>query len=103
MDQNLIQQPVSLNAGYKLIFDNIDMNVKPRYMRCDARTQSLHYVQAYGVKDRMAYSSFASEQKIKMNLYSVLPTSDDYDSIKKYFTVLISRILHGYLVMTSRN
>ena len=89
--------PQSLNAGYKLVFDNIDKNVKPRYMRCDAQTKSLHYVQVYGVKDRVDYSSLTSEHKTEMNLYSILPTSDDYESIKKDFATIISRIVHRHL------
>ena len=58
--------PQSLNAGYKLVFDNIDKNVKPRYMRCDAQTKSLHYVQVYGGKDRVDYSRFTSKHKTEM-------------------------------------
>lgn len=26
-----VEQPNSVNAGYKIVFDNIDKNVKPRY------------------------------------------------------------------------
>ena len=39
--------PKSFNAGYKLVLDNIDKNVKPRFMRSDSQTLSLHYVQVY--------------------------------------------------------
>lgn len=95
--QSSALQPQSLNAGYKLVFDNIDKNVKPRYMRCDAQTKSLHYVQVYGVKDRIDYSLFTSEHKTDMNLYSILPTSEDYESLKRDFGVLISRIMHRHL------
>ena len=41
----------SINAGYKLVFDNIDKTVKPRFMTQDSQTETLHYVQAYAVKD----------------------------------------------------
>ncbi len=95
--QTFAKQPSSLNSGYKLVFDNIDKNVKPRYMRCDAQTQSLHYVQVYGVKDRIDYSSFTSEQKTEIEVFSILPNSEDYDAVKKIFTVLISRIMHKHL------
>ncbi len=66
-------------------------------MRCDAQTQSLHYVQVYGVKDRIDYSSFTSEQKTEIEVFSILPNSEDYDAVKKNFTVLISRIIHKHL------
>ncbi len=81
--QTFAKQPSSLNSG----FNNIDKNVKPRYMRCDAQTQSLHYyVQVYGVKNRIDYSSFTSEQKTEIEVFSILPNSEDYDVVKKNFT-----------------
>lgn len=89
----------SLNSGYKLVFDNINKNIKPRYMRADAQTISLNYVQMYGVKDRIDYSSAVSCQRssVELNLYDILPSSRDYDSLKQDFTVLISRMIVNYL------
>ncbi len=52
----LSTEDVSVTAGFKVVFDNIDMNVKPRYMRGDFQTRSLHYVNAYAVKDRINFS-----------------------------------------------
>ena len=43
--------PPSLNAGVKLVFDNIDETVKPRHMTLESKTTSLNYVQAIAVKD----------------------------------------------------
>lgn len=43
--------------GFKLVIDNVDSTVKPRYMREDAQNLSLHYVQMYAVEDRVDYSS----------------------------------------------
>ena len=40
----------SVNTGYKIVFDNIDMNVK-----------SLHCVQSYAVKDRVNYDNLSNE------------------------------------------
>ena len=91
------QQPLSLNAGYKLVFDNIDKHVKPRYMRSDSQAVSLHYVHVYGVKDRIDYSSLSSQKPTELNLYDILPSAEDYDSLKKDFTTLISRMLHTHL------
>lgn len=92
-----IEEPLSAIAGYKLEFDNLDKNVKPRFMRYDSQTVSLHYVQVYAVKDRIDYSIFSSEKPTTMNLYDVLPTSDDYELLKQNFTVLVSRIIHSHL------
>ena len=49
-------RPQSATAGYKIVFDNIDKTVRPRYMTYTSQTQSLNYVQAYAVKDRVDYS-----------------------------------------------
>ena len=50
--------PQSVNAGVKLVFDNIDKTVKPRHMTLESQTTSLNYVQAIAVKDRIDYSFF---------------------------------------------
>lgn len=36
--------------GFKVVGDNIDKTVKPRYMRGDAGGQSLHYFDSYAVR-----------------------------------------------------
>ena len=33
--------PQSVNAGYKIVFDNIDKTIKPRHMTADSQTTSL--------------------------------------------------------------
>ena len=51
----------SVNTGYKMVFGNIDMNVKPRPMTSDKQTRSLHNVQSYAVKDRVNYDNLSNE------------------------------------------
>ncbi len=62
-------------------------------MRSDSQTVSLHYVHMYGVQDRIDYSSFSSQKATEMNLYSILPSAEDYDLLKKDFSILISRMM----------
>ena len=87
----------SINAGYKLVFDNIDKNIKPRFMRSDSQTVSLHYVQAYGVKDRINFSSYGCERPTQSNLYTVLPDTADYELLKRNFQGLISRMIVAHI------
>jgi hypothetical protein len=63
-------EPLSVNPGSKLVFDNLDKTVKPRHMRKDAQTRSLHYVQAYAVKDRVNFA-FESDKRCEseVNLF----------------------------------
>ena len=87
----------SINAGYKLVFDNIDKTLKPRFMTQDSQTTILHYVQAYAVKDRIDYSSIGDEQNNETNLYKILPDSEDYHLLKERFVIHVSRIISTYL------
>ena len=87
----------SNNAGLKLVFDNIDKTIRPRNMTQDSQTSTLHYVQAYGVKDRIDYSKITNDQKTETNLYKILPDLDDYILLKKRFVVHVSRIITTYL------
>lgn len=82
---------------YKLVGDNIDKNVKPREMRADNQTRSLHYFHTYGVRDRIDLSAFSSEIKVpdvsSIQLENFLPSSRDEKIMKKNFGVIIGRIL----------
>ena len=84
---------LSLNPGYKIVFDNLDKNIKPRYMRSDSQTKSLHYVQSYTVRDRIDFSAFSDQPPTEVNAFDVLPSQDDYNLLKADFSVLISRLI----------
>lgn len=36
----------SVNAGYKIAFDNVDQSIQPRQMRIDSKSKLLHLVLA---------------------------------------------------------
>jgi hypothetical protein len=40
-------------SGFKIVADNIDKNIKPRYYRSDTKVNALHYCHCYGLKDRI--------------------------------------------------
>ena len=65
-------------------------------MTQDSQTKTLHYVQAYAVKDRIDYSGIG-EQKNETNLYKILPDSEDYHLLKERFVIHVSRIIIAYL------
>ena len=50
------QQISSQVKGAKIIGDNINKNVKPRFMRSDHQGKSLHYFHGYAVQDRFNLS-----------------------------------------------
>ena len=41
--------------------DNVDKNVKPRDMRLNSQTTSLHYFHTYAVKDRICFSHLSTD------------------------------------------
>ena len=85
-------------AGHKLVIDNIDKTVKRRDQTIDAQTTSLHYVQVYSVKDRVDYSKFStSRPSPSESLYSIIPTSSDYQTLKDNFSILVARVLVEYI------
>ena len=66
-------------------------------MTQDSQTITLHYVQAYAVKDRIDYSSIGDEQNNETNLYNILPDSEDYHLFMERFIIHVSRIISTYL------
>ena len=97
--RNTCCQPQSFNAGFKIVFDNVDKTVKPRHMSINQQSQSLHYVQAYAVKDCIDFSTISDKRgdEGEQNLYSLLPDSEDYAILKKRFSIHVSRIVTTYL------
>ena len=56
--QKILSQRVT--AGFKIVFDNIDLTVRRRHTTEERQSLSLHNVNAYAVKDRVDYSTFSS-------------------------------------------
>ena len=67
-DSSIEAQP---KPGYKIVIDNIDKNVKPRNMRVDAQTKSLHYVQMYSVKDRIDFGKLSDIPLQVRNVWTI--------------------------------
>ena len=84
-----------------LVGDNIDKNVRPRNMRNDHQTRSLHYFHTYAVHDHVDISHFSSETSIPnvgtIQLDNLLPTNHDQQSLLRNFEVLVRRTLCKYI------
>lgn len=76
--------------GYKVVGDNIDKNVKPRFHRQEHKGQSLHHFHGFAVKDRVDLTSF-SPPLAEIDASMLLPSSADILALKKELEVLISR------------
>ena len=86
--------------GYKLIGDNLDKDVKPRYTRIDRQTQSLHFFYYYAVKDHINLSTISDEPNpyldlpvCNLPLKHILPTTLDHQALAQNMGIILSRIL----------
>ena len=86
--------PECQTSGMKLVLDNIDKTVRPRHQTSDAQTKSLHYIQVYGVKDRVNFTGLStSPPPIDKSVYDILPSGIEYQTLKDNFAILVARIL----------
>lgn len=88
-------------CGFKCVGDNIDKNVKPRFMRTDKRTRSLHFFNAYAVQDRVDCSNLAcskvSSGGTSLDVSKIYPNDEDWYQLNQNCTVLLSRVLVEYI------
>ena len=80
-------------TGFKIVGDNIDKTVRPRHVRLDRQTQSLHYFNSYAVKDRVNRSDTVPDPPSSPNLLSLLPDKEDVSEMKHLFEIHVSRII----------
>jgi len=81
--------------------DNIDKNVKPRDMRAEHQTQSLHYFHSFAVKDRIDFSSLPNTISLISCAeveFNVLPSATDQLEFDNNLCVLISRVVTQYML-----
>ena len=94
--QKILSQRVT--AGFKIVFDNIDLTVRPHHTTEEWQSLSLHNVNAYAVKDCVDDSTFSDTRDQKEdNLYAILPSEEDNQSLKERFIVYVSRIMVKYI------
>lgn len=78
--------------GYVMVMDNVDMNVRRSFQRCDHTTVSYHFCDVYGLLNRIDSSSL-SDGPPSGDLSSdmALPNSSDLKRIMGNFAMLVSR------------
>lgn len=86
--------------GYKIVGDNLDKDVKPRYKRIDKQTNSLHFFHYYAVRDRVNLQGISDYPNphlytpiSELPLEDLLPSSLDHEALSSNFSILVSRIL----------
>ena len=82
--------------SFKIVGDNIDKNIKKRYLRVDQQNSSLHFFHSFAVQDRIDFSHLpdtlpltCSNKPAKVAL-ELLPTIDDDKALEKLFQIHVS-------------
>lgn len=100
-DSQLISTHACNKKFFKIVGDNIDKDVKPRDMRVDYSTRSLHYFHAYAVQDRLDLTGYSDEPRnpdmSSIQVESVLPSLTDEEALRSNMSILIARILKKHL------
>ncbi len=85
--------------SFKLVGDNIDKTINPRYMRADSKSRSLHYFHAYAVRDRIDTTGLNCQlaptclPSPAIVAQSLLPSTENDKAIFCNLKILFSRIL----------
>ena len=89
--------------SYKLVGDNIDKKITPRYSRTYNKSKSLHYYHSYAVQDRIIVfglpTSIPRPLPMTSDLVaqSLLPSSADDATLVKNIKIIFSRVLNETL------
>ena len=77
---------------YKIVGDNLDKNIKARFMRTNYKVKSLHYFHYYAVPDRIHVS-----ERQKDRLPSCIPSPD---SVAKSLLLTLCDDMHALFSST---
>ena len=80
--------------GFKIVGDNLDKTIRPRYQTAERQTQSLHFFHSYAVKDRIPSSHLSDvppEPPSRVELDRIMPSESCHRSMLTTFAVLVSR------------
>ena len=109
-NDNEMGSNLTLLFGYKIVGDNIDKNVRPRYARQDNNTLSLHCYHSYAVRDRVSVSGLSDKVPnlrntplLSIPVTDVLPSPTDEKNIKHNIVILVSRLLVEHLKHFNEN
>ena len=86
--------------GFKIVGDNVDKTINPRYMHTDRSADSCHYYQAYAIKDRVDVTHLGDKQPLPPTPTAVdsaskliLPNKADDCALTRNFKIYIARVL----------
>ncbi|KAI8496735.1 Protein unc-80 [Branchiostoma belcheri] len=83
--------------GYSIVFDNIDIHQKVRHKTSQNSNKDHHFVNAYGVPDRVNVQHLPNDQPmadiLSVPLQEFLPSEEDHSSLRDDMITISSRIV----------
>ena len=83
--------------GFWLVGDNVDKTIKPRDMRLNSQTTSLHYFHTYAVKDRISFKHLSTDANMivqkDIDFKMFYPSEADKIQLVSNFETLVTRML----------
>ena len=90
--------------GMKVVGDNIDWTIHPRFVRIDQQTQSIHYFNCYALKDRIDLSSLSdvppmptTQPSMSEVISKVFPSAHEESVMHDDFAILLARMLCSHM------
>lgn len=80
--------------GYKIVGDNIDKYIKPRFLTTSTLPRFIHHFHFYAVKNRIKSDRLSDIPPIIPDTFEtekILPNEADHENIVKNFETLVAR------------
>jgi hypothetical protein len=95
-----IEDDIDTGFGFRIIGDNLDINVKPRYHCVDHGTTSPHFFNLVALRDCIDLSDVSDDSSIYLNTpvgdletKILLPSHMEYEEMISNYAVLVSTVL----------
>ena len=85
--------------GYKIVGDNVDKSINPRYYRTDQLKTDCHYYHLYAVKNRIDFTHLSDQQPHHVPITAAretdkfLPSTSDDEALQTTFKIYVARVL----------
>ena len=87
---------------YQITGDNVDLEIKTKYMTLNSKNKSLHWFDLVSTDERVVLPSVLSKDRPRCSILAVsdaafLPSASDHQYLHDEFAVLVSRMITKFL------
>ena len=80
--------------GFKIVGDNLDKTIHPRFQTTERQTRTVHYFHTYAVRDRTPSGHLSDTPPalpMQVDIAKILPSESTHRTLSVTFSVLVSR------------